>query len=116
MLPSPPKFKFHLLISSNYYALLDFFFLKFCKMPVDWVVGGNECYLPHLSSNLTCFLIVISMHFYIQTQTHLLRNHGWFHFLPLFWGVYFYLFLFLFFIFKDNVLFSWETQIYTKCK
>ena len=55
LLPSQPKFKSHFLFSGNHYALLDFFSFEFSKMLVGWVVGRNEYYHPHLSSNITFF-------------------------------------------------------------
>ena len=104
MLPSPPKFKSHLLLSSNYYALLDFFSFRFCTMEVDWVVGRNECYLPHLSSNLTCFFVVLIMHVYIQTQTHFKKPHE-VSLLSFFINFYLLFFIFLF-LWQSSFFFS----------
>ena len=46
LLPFPPKFKSHLLLSRNYYALLDFFPLKFCKMVYIGWLGGMIVTFP----------------------------------------------------------------------
>ena len=58
------------------------------------MVGRNECYIPHPSSNLTCSLLIIIMHFYIKNQTHFKKL-----------GVVFSFYFFLHFFFNS---FFWE--------
>ena len=110
MLPSPPKFKSHLLFSSSYYApFLSFFSLKFCKMWIDWVVGGDECYIPQLISNITFSLQVIILYFIFKPNPTYLETMCGFTFTLFFVLLFFGGVTFTFYFFKDKVLFFRET-------
>ena len=78
-------------------------------MWVDWVVGRDECYIPHLSSNLTFSLQVIILYFIFKPNPTYSETMCGFTFTFFLFYFFFGGLLLPFIFFKDKVLFFRET-------